>query len=149
MGILTQIDNDLKQALVGHDELKCSVLRMIKSAAKNAEIAAKGELSEEDTLKVISSQAKQRKDSIAQFEKAGRSDLVEKEKKELEIIEAYLPEKMSDEDIRKVILVKINEAGDDLNFGKIMGMVMKELGQSADGQVVRQILNEEIEKRNG
>lgn len=146
MGILVQIDNDLKQALKAHDELKCSVLRMIKSAVKNAEIKAMKSLSEEETLKVISSQAKQRKDSIEQFGKAGRNDLVDREKEELTIVESYLPDKMSDEDVRKVVLAKISDAGDDLNFGKVMGMVMKQLGQSADGQTVREILQEELEK---
>lgn len=149
MGILDQIDNDLKQALKSHEELKLSVLRMLKTALQNAKIKAMGELSEEDALKVLNTQGKQRKDSIEQFEKGGRTDLVEQEKKELEIIEAYLPEKMGEEEIRAIVIQKINDAGDDLNFGKIMGMVMKETDQSADGQVVRKVVQEEIEKANG
>ncbi len=149
MGILDQIDNDLKQALKNHEELKLSVLRMLKTALKNAEIAAKGELTEEDAMKVLNTQSKQRKDSIEQFKKGGREDLAEQEKKELEIIEAYLPEKMGEEEIRAIVQAKIKDSGDDLNFGKIMGMVMRETGQSADGQLVRKVVQEEIDKANG
>ena len=146
MGIQEQIDTDLKQALKHSEELKLSVLRMVKTALKNAEIAVKGNLSDEEAMRVLGTQAKQRKDAFTQYEKGGRSDLAEKEKAELEILEAYLPEKMSEDDIRSIATKKIDEAGGDLNFGKIMGMVMQEVGQGADGQIVRQIVQEEIDK---
>ncbi len=144
MALKDQIDNDLKQALKDKKELELSVLRMLKTALKNAEIAAKGSLSEEDAAKVVATQAKQRKDAISQFEQGGRSDLADKEKAELAVLQTYLPEQMPEEDIRKVIREKISEAGDDQNFGRIMGMVMKEIGQKADGGAVRQILQEEL-----
>ena len=146
MGIQEQIDTDLKQELKHSEELKLSVLRMVKTALKNAEIAVKGNLSDEEAMRVLGTQAKQRKDAFTQYEKGGRSDLAEKEKAELEILEAYLPEKMSEDDIRSIATKKIDEAGGDLNFGKIMGMVMQEVGQGADGQIVRQIVQEEIDK---
>lgn len=148
MGLSHQIDNDLVQALKGREELKCSVLRMLKTAVKNAEIQAKAELSDDEVLKVIDKQAKQRKDSIEQYEKGGRKDLVEKERQELALLDAYLPEKMTDDDVRKYIVEKVN-AGQNLNFGQLMGVVMKDLGTKADGQVVRNILQDEISKRNG
>ncbi len=146
MGIQEQIDNDLKQALKDKKELELSVLRMLKTALKNAEIAAKGSLSEEDAAKVVATQAKQRKDAISQFEQGGRADLADKEKAELAVLQTYLPEQMPEEDIRRVVREKISEAGDDQNFGRIMGMVMKEIGQKADGGAVRQILQEELGK---
>lgn len=149
MSISENIDTDLKQALKNKEELKLSVLRMLKTALKNAEIAAKGTLSDDDAMKILGTQAKQRKDAIEQFTKGDRSDLADKEKAELEIIETYLPEKMGEDEVRKIVQAKIVEAGDDLNFGKIMGMVMKEVGQGADGQLVRTVLTEEIEKKNG
>lgn len=149
MSISKNIDTDLKQALKNGEELKLSVLRMLKTALKNAEIASKGELSDEDAMKVLNTQSKQRKDAIAQYEKGDRADLADKEKAELEIINAYLPEKMGGDEVRKVVLAKVSEAGDDKNFGKIMGMVMKEVGQEADGQMVRQILTQELETHNG
>jgi len=148
VGLSHQIDNDLVQALKGREELKCSVLRMLKTAVKNAEIQAKAELSDDEVLKVIDKQAKQRKDSIEQYEKGGRKDLVEKERQELALLDAYLPEKMTDDDVRKYIVEKVN-AGQNLNFGQLMGVVMKDLGTKADGQVVRNILQDEISKRNG
>ena len=122
---------------------------MLKTALKNAEIAAKGPLSDDDAMKILNTQAKQRKDAIEQFTKGGRSDLAEKEKAELEILEAYLPEKMGEEEIRVIVAKKIDEVGGDLNFGKLMGMVMKDVDQGADGQLVRKVLTEEIEKQNG
>ena len=148
MNITEKIDTDLKTALKEKSELKLSVLRMLKTALKNAEIAAKGTLSDDDAMRVLNTQAKQRKDAIEQFTKGDRGDLADKEKAELEIIEAYLPEKMGEEEIRKIVQAKITAAGDDLNFGKVMGMVMKEVGQGADGQLVRQVLNEELEKND-
>ena len=146
MALNDQIDNDLKQALKGKKELELSVLRMLKTALKNAEIQAKGKLSDDEALKVLNTQAKQRKDAILQFEQGGRIDLADKEKAELAVLQAYLPEQMSEEDIRETVQEKIIEAGDDRNFGKIMGMVMKEVGQKADGQTVRQILQELLDK---
>ncbi len=144
MSIVNKIDSDLIQALKNHEETRLSVLRMLKTALKNAEIAKKGELTDDDALTVLNTQSKQRKDSIAQYKKGGRNDLAEKEKRELVVIETYLPEKMSEEDIRKVIAGKISEADETVNFGQVMGMVMKEIGQSADGQVVRKMLEEEL-----
>ncbi len=148
MGLQDQIDNDLKQALKGKRQNELSVLRMLKTALKNAEIAAKGNLSNDAVMKVLNTQAKQRKDAISQFEKGGRSDLVKKEKQELVIIESYLPEKMGEDEIRKIVQAKISEVGAS-NFGQVMGLIMKEVGQNADGQTVRQILQEEIDKANG
>lgn len=149
MKLIEIIDEDLKQALKEQKELELSVLRMLKTSLKNAEIAAKGNLSQDDAMKVLNTQAKQRKDSMSQFEKAGRTDLAEKEKKELVIIESYLPEKMGEDEVRTIAQAKISEAGDDLSFGKIMGSVMKEVGQSADGETVRKVVQEEIDKKNG
>lgn len=145
MDIKEKIDSDLKQALINREELRRSVLRMLKSAIKNAEIEAKDELSEDGVFKVLEKQAKQRKDSIQQYEKGDRKDLADKEKQELTIIEAYLPTKMSDEEIRAHISDKIR-GEKDINFGQMMGMIMKELGAKADGQAVRTILEEEIKK---
>lgn len=146
MTIQEKVDQDLKQALKNHEETKLSVLRMLKTALKNAEIAKKGELTDEDTLKVLSTQSKQRKDSISQYENGSRQDLADKEKEELQIIAEYLPEQMSEEDIRKIVVEKVSEAGEGANFGQIMGAVMREVGQNADGQAVRKILEEEMGK---
>ena len=97
------------------------------------------ELKDEDTIAVLKTEAKKRKESIEAYEAAERDDLVEVEKKELEIIETYLPEQMSEEEVEakvKQIIDKIPE--EERDFGKVMGMVMKELKGQADGQVVNQ-----------
>lgn len=145
MDIKEKIENDLKQALINREELKRSVLRMLKSAIKNAEIEAKKDLTQDEVFKVLEKQAKQRKDSIEQYEKGNRKDLADKEKQELAIVEAYLPTKMSDDEIRNYIVGEI-KGKTDINFGQMMGMVMKGLGAKADGQAVRKILEEEIKK---
>lgn len=146
---MEQIDNDFKQAMISKDELGLSVSRLLKSAIKNAEIDKGSELDDESVILVIEKQAKQRRDSIEQFDKAGRTDLSEKEKAELAIIEKYLPEKMSEEDVRAIVSKIVSEnAGQDGStgspqaFGRVMGMAMGKLKGQADGAMVQKIVRE-------
>lgn len=143
MSLKNQINESANQALTQRDELGLSVFRLLKSAIKNAEIAKGHELTEEETIAVLEKQAKQRRDSIEQFEKANRVDLAEKEKAELEIISKFLPEKMTEEDIRATVkeVVGSNEGAD---FGRIMGMAMGKLKGQADGATVQKIVREEL-----
>lgn len=143
MGLLDQIDEMFKKAMTEKDEVSLSVARLLKSALKNAEIEKKGELSDEDVLVVLEKQAKQRRDSIEQYEKGGRPELAEQEKKELEIIEKFLPEKMSEDEIREVVKRKIAEL-EGQDFGRVMGAVMGELKGKADGGIVQKIVKEEL-----
>ena len=126
------------------DELKLSVLRMIKAALKYKEIEKMGALSGEDVIAVLSSMAKQRRDSIEQFAAAGRSDLSEKETKELEIVLSYLPAQLSPEDIDKIILAAIKEsnASGPGDMGKVMKIVVPQTKGAADGKVVNQRVKE-------
>lgn len=144
--IKDQIDQELKNAMLEKKELELNVYRSIKTALKNAEIEKKGEeLSEDEILSVLEKQAKQRRDSISEYEKGGRADLAEKEKAELSIIEKFLPEKMGEDEIREVVKKKVAEMqGQD--FGRVMGAVMGELKGKADGGAVGKILKEELEK---
>jgi len=144
MSLKEQIDNDFKQAMISKDELGLSVSRLLKSAIKNAEIDKGEELDDAGIITVIEKQAKQRRDSIEQFDKAGRGDLSEKEKAELEIIEKYLPEKMSEEDVRAIVqkIVSENEGQD---FGRVMGAAMGQLKGQADGAMVQKIVRELME----
>src|SRR5213596_2554048 len=106
MRLLERVDADLKDALRAKDTAKLSVLRMLKSALKYAAIAKSGaeaELSDAEAAQVIRKQARQRQDSIESFEKAGRAELVEKEKEELAILIAYLPQAMSADEVVKVV----------------------------------------------
>ena len=146
MPIRERIEQDLKEALTKKDELKVSVLRLIKSVVHNQEIAKKKKkLSDQEIQEVIFSQAKQHKDSIAAFQKGDRDDLVDKEKKELQIIEQYLPQQLSAEEIKKIVQQIVEPLGDgEKNFGQVMGQVMAQAKGQADGQLVSQIVKESL-----
>lgn len=137
---------NLKDAMRAKDQLRVDTLRGVLSAFTN-ELVAKGrkptdELSGDEMLAVMKRLAKQRKDSIEQFEKGGRPEMAEKEKAELAIIEAYLPRAASEEEVEKAAREAIAEAGqvDQAAAGKLTGAVMKKLGGNADGALVRTVL---------
>lgn len=133
-------------ALKARDEVRLTTLRGISSAFTNELVAQKkkptDELSDADALAVIKRAVKQRKDSIEQFEKGGRTDLVEKEQAELAVLEEYLPEQASAEDIEKVARAKMEEmnVNDSSQMGPLLGAVMKEFAGNADGAEVKQIV---------
>lgn len=153
MDILKKINEDLVISMKGKEDgsgLRITTLRMMKSSIKNAEIAkrGKGELTEEDITGVLSSMVKQRKESVEQYLKANRNDLAEKENKEIGIIQKYLPEQLSAEEVDGVIKSTIQEAG--ITGMKDMGRLMKELMPKikgkADGKLVSQRVKEILEK---
>ncbi len=144
MSLLEQINTDLKTSMKSGDKHRTETLRNLKSAIKYAEIEAHGPLDDAGVLAVIAKQAKQRRDSIAEFEKANRTDLVEQESAELALLETYLPAQLSEADIRAKAQAVIAELG--VSDAKGMGQVMKELmprlqGQ-ADGKVVSQVVRQ-------
>lgn len=143
-----KINSDLKEALKAGNAEKRDTLRFIVSAIKNAEIEKikKEEgLNDEEVIEVVSRQIKQRKDSVEQYEKGNRLDLAEKENKEIEILLKYLPEQLSEEEIRKEVKKTILQIGaSSANFGKIMGEAMRNLKGKADGNAVKKILQEEL-----
>ncbi|MEX2010258.1 MAG: GatB/YqeY domain-containing protein [Parcubacteria group bacterium] len=149
MTLHTQIKEEIKQAMRDKDAVRLNTLRGLSAAFVN-ELVAKGrkpdeELADEEALQVISRGVKQRKDSIEQFEKGGRGDLAEDEKKELEILQAYLPAQMSREEVLKFVSTKLE--GKDLgkeNKGKLMGEIMKELKGRADGAIVKEVVDEAL-----
>ncbi|MDB5254347.1 MAG: hypothetical protein JWL80_413 [Parcubacteria group bacterium] len=141
------IRTEIKQAMIAKDATRLSVLRGLLSAFTNQLVATKRkpdeELSDDEVMEVISKQARQRKDSIEQFEKGGRADLAESEKTELHILEAYLPEQMSKGEIEDFIKQKQAETGstDPAKKGQFMGMVMKDLKGKADSAVVKEVID--------
>jgi uncharacterized protein YqeY len=150
MSIKQTIEADLKEAMKAKDEIKLTVLRGIKSGFTN-ELVASGktpqdEINDELAMNVVKRAAKQRKDAIEQFENGGRPELAENEKKELEIIEAYLPEMMSEEKVREIVKAKISELGisDKSGMGQLMGAVMSETKGQADGGFVKKVVDEEL-----
>lgn len=153
MDILKKINEDLVTSMKSKEdgsELRTSTLRMMKSSIKNAEIAkrGKGELTEEDILGVLSSMVKQRKESVEQYLKANRNDLAEKENKEIEIIQKYLPEQLSTEEVDEIIKSTIQEAGITgmKDMGRLMKELMPKLKGRADGKLVSQRVKEILEK---
>ncbi|HEX8947738.1 MAG TPA: GatB/YqeY domain-containing protein [Dissulfurispiraceae bacterium] len=135
---LQDLDAELKEALKSHDELKLSVVRMIKASLKNKEIEKMGTLIDDDVTSVLSSMAKQRRESIEQFSAAGRTELADKERKELEIIQSYLPKQLSPEELDAILVSAIKEsnASSPADMGKVMKLVMPRIKGAADGKVV-------------
>lgn len=143
MNIRTRILGDIKEALRNKEELRLSVLRMVESALHNREIEKRSvgttsELSDEEVFAVLRTEMKKRKDAAAGFEKGGRSDSAEKERREGEIIRAYLPAELSGEEVGRVVreAIEVTGASSAKDLGKVMGEVMKRLkGQAAGDRV--------------
>lgn len=135
---LTQLEADLASAAKARDQIRLSVLRLLKSALKNYEIEVGHDATPQEIMTVLQSEAKKRQDSINQYGSANRQDLVDEEQAELEILEEYLPPKLSDEDLDKLVAQAIQEtsATSPADMGKVMQAVMKLAGAGADGKVV-------------
>ncbi len=152
MALKDQILEDLKTAMKAKNKTRLQVLRSLKAKLQEKEIAERkdGEatLSDEQSIQVLMKAAKQRKESIAQFEQGGRNDLAENEKQELLIIEEYLPKMMGEEEVRKIVSEKISalDVTGPQEMGKVMGPVMGLLKGKADGGLVSRIVKEELNK---
>jgi uncharacterized protein YqeY len=146
MDLKEKIKNDLKNSMKSGDNITRGVLRMLSSDFKNLEIDKKKELTDDDVVEIIKRNIKSRKDSIEQYTKGNREDLASQEKNELKILEKYMPEQISEEEIRKIVkkIISESEASSASDFGRVMGMAMKEIGNKADGNVVGRIVREEL-----
>jgi len=150
MTISERVDSDLKDAMRAKNATKLGVLRMLKSALKYAAIEKSegdSELSDADASQVIRKQAKQRQDSIESFEKGGRAELAAKEKEELSILQTYLPQAMSAEEVSKAVREAIAEVGASTKAQ--MGTVMKALQAKVAGRVDGKTLSAEVQKQLG
>ena len=138
--------NDLVAAMKSQDKETLSVLRMVKGAIQLEEINKKNELSDEDFIGVVSKQIKTRKESIAEFEKAGRTDLVGQTQKEIEILNKYMPEQLSEEEVLKVIDEAFNTVNPQAqsDMGKLMGFVTPKLKGKADMSFVSKTIKEKL-----
>jgi uncharacterized protein YqeY len=140
MNLKTQIDADIKKAMLAKQKDELIALRAIKSAILLAETAsgAKAELTEEEGLKLLTKAVKQRKDSAALFEKEGRKDLADKEILEYELISKYLPQQLSEEELKAAIekIVADTGASGMQDMGKVMGMASKNLAGKAEGKAI-------------
>ena len=155
MTTFEQIQNDLKSALRAEDAGRLSVLRMLSAAFQSKQIEKRAKagveaaaLSDEEILAVLKQEAKKRQDAIQQFSTAKRDDLVEKEKVELGIIQAYLPKELSDSELEKIVVSILRSMGalTDKDFGKAMGVVTKETKGQASGDRVSAIVKRLLQK---
>ena len=141
-GIKTQISNDVKDAMRSKDKDRLAALRLILAAFKQKEVDERIELSDEQSISILNKMAKQHRDSIEQFGQANRDDLIKKERLELDIIESYLPEKLSEEEVSLLIDEAISETGANSvkDMGKVIGFLKEKLqGQADMGEVSRLI----------
>ena len=140
MNLKETLNNDIKTAMKAKDKETLAVLRMIKTAVQAAEIDKKEELNAEEELTILAREAKQRRESLAEFVKAGRDELVAKTEAEIEIVEHYLPKQLSVEEVKEVIATVAEKIGatTQKEFGKLMGAVMQELKGKADGNVIKE-----------
>lgn len=138
MNISERIDNDLKAAMKSKDELRLSVLRMLKSDIRYKQIAVRHELSDDEVIAVLAAAAKSRKDAEEEYRRGGRQDLADKEVAELEIIQGYLPEQLSTEELRSLVDKAIAQANaaSIKDLGLVMKVLMPEVRGRADGKVV-------------
>lgn len=160
MNLKEKIIGDFKEAFKARTEARLSVLKMLLAEIKNAEIAkrtrlvkkANGsimeeeccELNDEEVLEVIFREIKKRRDSVEMYEKGGRSDLAEKEKKEIEILSAYLPEQMSEDKVRQLAERAVKESGatSQKEMAKVMAILMPQIKGKAEGALVSRIMKE-------
>ncbi len=143
MGLREQLMADLKDAMRSGDEVRKSTIRMARAAIVNAEKAEGAtELTEADLQQIIAQQAKQRRDSIAEFEKGGREDLAAREQAELAVLMRYLPRQLTEAEIETAAKAKIAEVGATsmAQFGSVMRPLMAEFGDQADGRLVNQVV---------
>jgi len=150
MTLLERVDSDLKEAMRARDATRLGVLRMLKSALKYAAIAKSGaeaELSEAEAVQVIRKQARQRQDSIESFEKGDRVELAKREKEELSILNGYLPQAMSGDELAKIVRETIAETG--ATSKAQMGAVMKAVQAKVAGRADSRTLSAEVQKQLG
>ncbi len=144
MSLKDKLTEDLKQAMRQGDEQRRSTLRLVMAAIKNAEIEKRRELEEGELLAIIAKEAKQRRESMAEFERGGRQDLVDREEAELQILLAYLPEQLSQEEIEAQARQIIEEVGatSPAQMGQVMRRLMPLMQGKADGKLVSQVVKE-------
>lgn len=145
MALKEKLMEDFKDAMKSKDEVKKNTINLARAAIKQVEVDTRTELKDEDILPIIAKQVKMRKDALADFEKGGRTDLIEAYKKEIEILEVYLPAQLTEDEIRVVVESTAKELGIDggkQNMGKLMGPVMAKVKGQADGGAVKKVVME-------
>lgn len=149
MALKDRIQNDTKAALLGGDRVVGDILRNLKAAILNEEVAQnkrESGLSDEEIEQVIAREVKKRNESIAVYEQNRREDLAATERKEAEVLSIYLPEQLGEDEIREIVTAKINELGatGPQAMGQVIGAVKQQVGNKADGAIVARIVKESL-----
>ena len=144
MNLSERLNEDMKQAMKSQDKFKLSTIRMVRATIKNLEIDLKRPLNDNEVLDILSREIKQRKDALQEFEKAGRDDLAANVKAEAEIIAVYLPEQLTEEEIKVMVQQTIQETGasSKADIGKVMSALMPKVKGRADGKLVNQAVQQ-------
>jgi uncharacterized protein YqeY len=146
MSLLERLNADMKQAMKEKAKDRLSVIRMVKSSVQNEQIQLGRELNEDEVLTVLNRELKQRKDSLQEFENAGRDDLAEKVKAEIAILTEYMPEQLSEEEVLQIVKETIVEVGasSKADMGKVMGAIMPKIKGRADGSLVNRMVQNQL-----
>ena len=144
MNLNERLNDDMKQAMKSKEKFKLTTIRMLRAAVKNQEIELKRPLEDDEVLVILSREIKQRKDSLQEFQKAGREDLIENLAAEIDIISAYLPQQLTEEEIKVIVQQTIQETGasSKAEMGKVMSALMPKVKGRADGKLVNQAVQQ-------
>lgn len=142
MALKEKISEDMKAAMKAHEKDRLAVIRMVRSAIRQMEIDGKKELDDEGVIAVISKEVKMRKDSLEEFQKGGREDLVAKTQAEIDVLLPYLPKQLSEEEIVALVKEAVEQTGASApkDMGKVMGVLMPKVKGRADGKLVNGIV---------
>lgn len=146
MSLSERLNEDMKQAMKSQDKFRLSVIRMVRSAIKNIEIDQRKTLDDNEVLDILSREIKQRRDSLQDFEKAGRDDLAESVKAEIAIIGEYLPQQLTEEEVKAIVITTIQETGasSKADMGKVMAALMPKVKGRADGKLVNRLVQQSL-----
>lgn len=146
MSLKEKLQEDLKSSMKNKDTVRKSVITLIRAAIKQYEVDNRIELGDAEIVDVISKQLKQRNDSLAEFEKAGREDLVEETKSEIQVLKEYLPQQLSEEELEKIVIETIAEVGATSmkDMGKIMATIKPKTAGRADGRKINELVKKNL-----
>nr|WP_297575120.1 GatB/YqeY domain-containing protein [uncultured Peptostreptococcus sp.] len=146
MSLKEKLQEDLKSSMKNKDTVKKSVVTLIRAAIKQYEVDNRVELADDAIIDIISKQLKQRKDSLAEFEKANRDDLIEETKSEIQVLEGYLPQQLSEEELEKIVIETIAEVGATSmkDMGKIMSTIKPKTAGRADGRKINELVKKNL-----
>lgn len=147
MTLKQKLQEDLKTSMKNKDTLRKSVITLIRSSIKQVEVDKRIELNDDDVIDIISKQLKQRNDSLEQFLDAGRKDLVEETRSEIEVLKEYLPQQLSEEELNEIVKQTISEVGATSmkDMGKIMSVIKPKTKGRADGKLINKLVKENLQ----